>query len=230
MSQKPFRRRVVLRRTADDLVDGEIEDHIHHFAVRLGHRDGRVTEIEGRAVRAPWSLCPGATAPLAELVGAPVGSPAPRVDPTAHCTHLLDLAVVALRFAAGSPATRRFSLDITGWDQPELTASARRDDGPAFRWTVRGGIITDPEPYVGRHLGSGFTAWATDALDDDEAELALLLRRATWMSASRGIDLDRFDRLSQSAVPPGSCFASQPQRIELARRNRGSSLPDLPEG
>ena len=49
------------------------------------------------------------------------------------------------------------------------------------------------------------------------------------MSASRGIDLDRFDRLSQSAVPPGSCFASQPQRIELARRNRGSSVSELPE-
>ena len=49
------------------------------------------------------------------------------------------------------------------------------------------------------------------------------------MSASRGIDLDHFDRLSHSAVPPGSCFASQPHRIGLARRNRGSSVPDLPE-
>ena len=148
MSQKPFRRRVVLRRTADDLVDGEIEDHIHHFAVRLGHRDRRVTAIEGSAVRAPWSLCPGATAKLAVLVGAPVGSPPPGLDPTAHCTHLLDLAFVALRFAACGPATRRFALEVTGWDQPELAASARRDDGRALRWTVHGGTITGPEPYA----------------------------------------------------------------------------------
>jgi Protein of unknown function (DUF2889) len=229
VSRKPFRRRVVLRRTASDVVDGEIEDHIHHFGVRLGHREARVTAIEGRAVRAPWSLCPGASAQLAVLVGAPVGVPPPGIDPTAHCTHLLDLAVVALRFAAGGPAARRFALDITGWDTPELTASARRDDGRSLRWTVRGRTITGPEPYAGQRLGSGFAAWASATLDDDDSELALLLRRATWMSASRGIDLDQFERLSQSAVPPGSCFASQPQRIELARRNRGSSLPDLPE-
>jgi len=223
----PFRRRLVLRRTPEGAVEGAIEDHIHHFQVRVEHRDGRVTAVEGRAVRAPWTLCPGAGAQLAELVGTAVGSQARSGDPTAHCTHLLDLAVVAIRFVADRAVARRFDLTVTGWERAERTATARRDDGLTIRWTVREDTITDPPPYAGRALGAGFTSWAATALDADEAEMALLLRRATWMSASRGIDLDRFDRLSESALPPGSCFASQPERIDLALRNRGSTLREL---
>ena len=45
---------------------------------------------------------------------------------------------------------------------------------------------------------------------------------------SPAVDIDSFEVLQDSGVPQGSCYASQPQRIEIALRNRGSSLPALP--
>ena len=219
----PFRRRVVLERPADGVVEAEVEDHIHHFAVRVGHADGRVRDIAGRAVRSPWSTCPGAVAALAELVGMPVDG-ARVVDPGVHCTHLLDLALVAVRFAGTDVATRRFDLAVEGWDGPDATATVQRDDGLSLRWSMRSMEIVAPEPYAGHRLGAGFTSWAIATLPADEAELALLLRRAAWMSSSRGIDLDEFERLSDLPIPPGSCYSAQPQRIDVARRNVCSSI------
>lgn len=218
---------MLLRRRSDHRVDASIEDFVHHFRVELVHDAERITDIRGEAVRAPWSVCPGATARLRELIGAALDRVPRPADPTEHCTHLLDLAVVAVRFAAAGAPSRRMDLEVVGWDEPELVASARRDDGLSLRWSVRDWTITDPEPYRGRPLGGGFGSWATSELDEDEAELALLLRRATLMSPTRGIDLDDLDRLSESRVIRGSCFASRPERIDLGVRNKGSSLPHL---
>jgi hypothetical protein len=214
------------RRNASSVV-ASIEDFIHHFRVTLDHDHERVTDIRGEAVRAPWSVCPGATARLGEFLGASLDRPPRPTDATEHCTHLLDLAVVAVRYAGGVVQSRRIDLEVTGWDGPEIAATARRDDGLTLQWSVRNWTIVDPEPYTGRGLGGGFGSWAATDLNEDEGELALLLRRATLMSPSRGIDLDEFDRLSESRVIRGSCFASRPERIGIARRNRGSSLPRL---
>lgn len=221
----PFRRRVVLHRTAAGVVEASVEDHIHHFEVRVEHGD-EVTGIDGRAVRAPWSLCPGAIAGLQELVGSPVGT-FPRVDDRAvHCTHLLDLAMAAVHAAADPTLDRTIELTVTGWDTPRSSAEARRSDGTTLQWTVEGRQIVGPEAFRGRSLAAGFSALLAE-LDRDTAELAFLLRPATWMGAARGIHLDDFDVLSDSFLAPGSCFASQPDRIHIATRNRGSSIPAL---
>lgn len=227
MDERPWQRRVLLERRADDVVEASIEDFIHHFRLELEHDGTVITELRGVTVRAPWSICPGATTQLRELIGSRVDQAPRPPDPTEHCTHLLDLAGVAIRFATATDSTRQIDLEVIGWDGPEATATARRDDGLALRWTVRDWTVVDPEPYAGRSLGGGFGSWAASSLTGDEAELALLLRRATLMSPSRGIDLDDFDRLSESRVIRGSCYASRPERIELGRRNRHSSLPQL---
>jgi hypothetical protein len=224
----PFRRRVTLGRPAPGAVEAAVEDHIHHFAVRIEHADGMVTAVEGRAVRAPWTTCPGAIAVLRELVGRPVG--VIRVDrPGDHCTHLLDLALVAVRFAASGPSTRRYELTISEWDGDATDAIVERDDGRSLRWTVERGTIVEPEPFAGHSIGAGFTAWVDESLDEDTGELALLLRRAVWMSPSRGFDLDAIASLSDLPIASGACFASQPERIHLARRNSGTALPELGE-
>jgi hypothetical protein len=228
LDARPWQRRVLLHRRSDHVVEASIEDFIHHFRLELEHDLGAVTEVRGEAVRAPWSVCPGATTQLRELVGTPLDRTPRPLDPTEHCTHLLDLAAVAVRFAAASVPSRRIDLEVVGWDGPDARATATRDDGLRLEWTVRDWTVVDPPPYAGRSLGAGFGSWAASSLDGDEAELALLLRRATLMSPSRGIDLDDFDRISESRVIRGSCFASKPERIEVGRRNRGSSLPHLP--
>ncbi len=224
----PFRRRVTLHRPTSSTVTAELQDHIHHVEVRLEHLDGRVTAIEGCAVRLPWSVCPDAAAQLNELVGAAVGATPAVDDVAAHCTHLFDCATTALRFAGSAAATRRYDLAVTDWDAPVATAVARRDDGFELVFVTDGSTVLGPAPYAGRTLRAGFTKWATAEFGDDRFELATLLRRAIWMRKSADIDLDRFDVLSQSGVQPASCFATQPERIHLATRNRGSSLRALP--
>ena len=226
MKNPPFVRRLALTRPDRTTVHGVLEDHVHHFEVTLAVTgDGRrVRAIEGRAVRAPWSLCPGATALLDELVGAAVGVAPRAADPTAHCTHLLDLATIAVRFAGLGVPARRYRAVVEGWDGPVLRCRVERDDRAALAWEATGRTITAPDRFAGVPIGGGFSAWAADALDADTAEMAHVLRRATWMSMVRGIDLDAFDRLSDMVLPPGSCYSSQPDRIDLALRNRGSSV------
>jgi hypothetical protein len=229
VTSPPFVRRLTFARRDDGSVVGALEDHVHHFevTVRVTSDGTRVGAIGGRAVRAPWSLCPGATALLDELVGAPVGI-APRVaDPTEHCTHLLDLATIAVRFAGLDLPTRRYRAVVDGWDGPVSRGRVERDDGAELAWEVAGRTITAPDRFAGVTIGGGFSAWAAEHLDADTAEMAHVLRRATWMGIVRGIDLDAFDRLSDMVLPPGSCYSSQPDRIDLALRNRGSSLEAL---
>jgi hypothetical protein len=218
---------VLLDQPGAGCVEAAIEDHIHHFSVTITHDGVVVTGVEGTAIRAPWDLCAGAVAVLAELVGSPIGARPNAGDPSRHCTHLLDLAATAIRFAGDPAPASRIDLEVRGWSTDRCTAGAVRSDGTALHWLVEDGTIRAPEQFAGRALGRGFTRF-TAALDAGTAELALLLRRAVLMRRARGIDLDRFDVLAESGVAPGTCFASRSDRIHLARRNRGSSLPELP--
>ena len=227
MATLPCRRRLAFSRVGNATVHGTLEDHVHHFEVEVSAADGRVASIDGRAVRAPWSLCPGAAGRLGELVGAPVGVLPRPADPAQHCTHLLDVAATAVRFAGLALDARRYDATVDAWDTPMARARLERDDGAALEWEVHRTTIASPPPYEGRSIGAGFAAWVDATLDDDHAEMALILRRATWMSMVRGIDLDTYERLSELPISPGSCYATQPERIHVAMRNRGSSLEAL---
>lgn len=223
-AEAPFRRRITLVRSSPTEAAGEVEDHVHHFRAVVRHADGVVTAAEGSAVRAPWSLCPGAVPALRELIGARVGTVAGVEDSTAHCTHLLDVALLTVRFAGSGLASRRYELTVSGWSTPRRSATLVRDDGARLAWEVADSAVVSPEPFAGRSLGQGFAHWARVTFEPDLAEMAIVLRRATWMSPSRGIDLDRFAVLRDSGAVPGTCFATQPARIGIARRTRGSTI------
>ena len=222
----PFVRRVELEAVDATTVLATIEDFNHHFDVTLRH-DGRIaTGLSVDAVRAPWSLCGDAGAELAELVGAPLGvRPATR-RADQHCTHQIDTACVAVRFAGLGVGWRRFDVTVTGYDEPVMQAAVERDDGYRLEWTVEHHVISVPERYAGRALGAGFTVWAV-GLEPDEAEAALILRRAAWMSPSRGMDLDDFPTLADSGLGVGVCFSAQPERIRAARRNVGMARVEV---
>lgn len=224
----PFVRRVELEARPGSVL-ATIEDFNHHFDVTLRH-DGRIaTGLSVDAVRAPWSPCGDAGAELAELVGAPIGVRPVTRRADQHCTHQIDTACVAVRFAGLDLEWRRFDVTITGYDEPVMHATVERDDGYRLDWTVERHVITAPEPYAGHALGSGFTTWVL-GLDADEAEAALILRRAAWMSPSRGFSLDDFPTLADTGLGVGVCFAAQPERIHTARRNVGMARVTLQPG
>ena len=85
-------------------VDGDLEDHRHAMQCSIRHEAGTVTAVESQFHRYTLNHCGDAAGPLAELVGMPVdmtpqdffaGGRARR-----NCTHMLDLAWLALRQAA----------------------------------------------------------------------------------------------------------------------------------
>jgi hypothetical protein len=216
----------------------ELEDDFHHFELRLSHDGERVTAVDTAAVRYPWSTCPLAGERLAPLVGAPLTSRssghAATLSPRSNCTHLFDLAGLAVAHAAAGRGRRQYDVRI-----PEVTGQRRiafleRDGAPLLRWEVEARQIVDPPPYAGRRLrGSGFIEWAESTLDADEAEAALVLRRALDIGMGRGMDLDPYPNAAAIAELVGAvCFTFHPDQARLGARMKGSTWdfaghPDL---
>ena len=122
---EPFVRRLRLRHDGA-AVEADLEDHVHHFGVRVEH-DGRVvTAVRPRAVRWPWTTCPEALDALDALVGSEIGRRPLVDDPRQHCTHALDVTRWAIRFAGDPTPARTITVSVAGWDTPtpEVTVEA----------------------------------------------------------------------------------------------------------
>ncbi len=202
-----------------------VEDDFHHFRVEVRCSDGRVEQVGGDAPRHPYTLCKSATAELARLVGMPLSETAHAVtrftDATEQCTHLLDLAGLAI--AAAARGTGRLQYDIVVPQRPHHGRTHPllwRDGTLVLEWDVADTVIEAPAPYAGIDLRHGMAKWALSTLSSQDAEAALVLRRATVISVGRIKNLDA----QVHAAPNGSCFAQQPRRAEQALRVVGSTL------
>lgn len=225
------RRHELLAVDASTVVAG-LEDDMHRFELTLRHDGQRVTGVEGRAVRWPWQPCVESPAALQALVGAPL-NPFPAAvgawaDARSQCTHLFDLAGVAIahaaRHATEGAARRSYLAVVPDWSEAPYVAWILRDGREVLRWTVgTDSSITDgPAPFPGARLNRRFLEWCREHLDDDTAEAAFLLRRAAWMSPARHMDLEAIATIEGSRIGRGVCYSTQPGRIEIARRNRNS--------
>jgi hypothetical protein len=217
-----YRRAIVLS-ARPGVVDGEIEDDFHHFAVSVRHDGERVTGVEGRAVRYPWSQCPMAATALGGLVGLPLTAHPTsiyrHVDPLDQCTHMLELAGLAVSHAARGTDARRYDVRVSDPVDGVVHADLDCDGTPLASWALRDGVIDDPPALRGQPA-----ALRTRVLRDlppDEAEAMLILRRAAVLAAARGMDVDRFP--TAAAMGRGrACFVFSPGVAELAVRRRGS--------
>ncbi|HYB13701.1 MAG TPA: DUF2889 domain-containing protein, partial [Myxococcota bacterium] len=190
-----YRRRIRLA-AERGLVRGSLVDDFHDFTVRLEHDGARVSNIEGQARRIPWFTCPGAADPLKLLEGLPLTrslrSIARHTDPRAQCTHLFDLASLAVSFAACGKVERAYELAVPDRVGARTRATLLRDGVSVLRWEIDGARIEDPPPFAGRSLaGGGFLDWVETTLDADQAEAAQVLRRAVVISYGRRFDFDR---------------------------------------
>ena len=216
-----FHRRVEVatRETAPGRLEARcaVQDDFHHFRLTVRAAEGRVSEITPEAVRNPNPLCPTAGLRIAELIGIPLNEASAAVneavDPRMQCTHQLDLAGVALAALARRRPRRVYEARsperIDGRDYAILL----RDGVEVLRWEMEHDRILAPDPYGGRSLGAGFTRFAR-TLPLEEAEAALVLRRAAFVSLGRDFDIDDSD----FAGPVGGCWAWQPERVAIARQ------------
>ncbi|MFQ5512871.1 MAG: hypothetical protein ACE5FG_00420 [Myxococcota bacterium] len=223
-----YRRRV--RMTASgDTVRAELEDDFHHFAVSLLHDGQRVRSIEGEAVRYPWTTCGDATRPLRSFEGLRLTTSLVEylntLEPRSHCTHLFDVASLAVTHAARGDERRQYDIEIPDRKENRTRARIARDGEEILVWEVSLRRILAPEPFAGRSLTRGFPEWAEATLDRELAEAAIVLRRACSISFGRLFPLDRIPRsnvLRDRML--GACYSFGPDIIEDGRRMHGTTL------
>jgi hypothetical protein len=224
-SEGALRRRIEIATRGGPQGPGEaraaVEDTYHHFRVIVRFDEGRVTGAQAQSLRFPFSSCPAASGQLVQLEGMALSSVSSSVtkqtDASIHCTHMLDLAGLAIAAAARGIARRRY--DCLAPDRvDEIThPSLLRDGQPLLSWTVEHDEIIAPEPYAGHGLRQGFAGWALRNLSEDEAEAAIVLRRATNISIGRRLDL--YSKGSPNIT--GFCYSQQAEYGTTAVTQQG---------
>jgi hypothetical protein len=217
---------------APTVVEAGLEDDFHHFTARLEHDGALVTSVDARAHRWPWTTCPDAAGPLHALEGMELSprclAVGTHADPKQNCTHMFDLAGLAVAHAArGGPVgtTRQYDIEIPAAAQSGSPTKVRcwRDEQLVHEWTLEGRSCVSPEPFAGAPWRGGFLRWADETLDVDLAESAIVLRRACDIGMGRGMDLDAVDRADEmEALMLGVCYTMQPPQIRVALRNKGT--------
>lgn len=225
-----YRRRIRVTTVAPGVVVSELEDDFHHFVVTLRHADGRVAEVTCESRRWPWSTCPGAAASLTRLAGMPLArrfTAAGRwADPKLSCTHQFDTACHAITHAAWGRRQRQYDVEVPVRD-PATGATRVRlwvDGAQRLEWALAWGGIVDPAPpFDAAPWRGGFMRWADETLPADDAECAIVLRRASDIGMGRGMDLDSIPVATElPASMAGICHTMQPGVVELAVRHVGS--------
>jgi hypothetical protein len=200
-----------------------VEDDFHHFRVRITHRDGIVTDLASETPRTPWTACAHAGDDWSGLIGLPLEtSPSAvgrRVEMRPYCTHMFELAGLAMAAAARGVTRRRLDAVVPYGDRRGEPAVVLRDGEEIFAWLTDGQTITAPEPFSGRTIGAGFSAWVEKTFDPDGAEAALMLRRSVFISAGRTMNLDAVPH----AMTANACYTQRPDRAVTAWRIVGST-------
>ena len=234
MSSAPFtsgsyRRRIRLVALSPTAVHAALEDDFHHFEVTLHHDGERVRDVDARSVRWPWTTCPSAAGPLRELAGMELSTRCLAVgghaDPRANCTHMFDLAGLAVAHAARGIERRQYDAEVPlGTEGGARTVRLWRDGEPLLEWTIEGGRVEAPAPFDEAPWRGGFFRWAEATFPDvDDSEAAIVLRRSCEIGGGRGMDLDAFERASElDELMSGVCYTMQRGIAEHGLRNRGA--------
>ncbi|MBI2169783.1 MAG: DUF2889 domain-containing protein [Actinobacteria bacterium] len=223
-----YRRRIRIVAPVEGQVVADLEDDFHRFRVELHHDGRQVTSCTGQALRFPWTECPGAVERLPELAGAPLTprgtDVAGHADPHLHCTHLFDLAGLAVAHAAGGRYERQYDAVIPDRDAALVThARLFRDGELVMAWDLEGLEIKAPLLYEGVMLRGGFMRWANSHLDPEGAEAAAVLRRACEISWGRQTPWDNLERaLDIGDFMLGVCHTFRAGVAEVALRVKGT--------
>jgi Protein of unknown function (DUF2889) len=177
-----FWRRIMLH-PGEGWIAGAIEDDMHHFRLRLEHRDGVIVAAQASAVRHPWTGCGGAPGHIiARLTGERLADVAQR-DPMEHCTHLFDLALLMAAHASDSAPTR-FDMRVADRIAGRSTATLAVNGEERLHLKLEGTVIAAPARFAGLDL-KRVSQWKHD-FDAQTAELAVILRRAVFVAGARG--------------------------------------------
>lgn len=227
----PYRRRIRTVAVDRGVVEGGLEDDFHHFEITLRHDGARVTGVESRSRRWPWSTCPAAAVNLRPVEGMPLSTRCTAIadvaDPRMNCTHQFDLAGFCVTHAARGDERRQYDAEVPpavdGITEPRLWRDGELMLGWTLSWRDGSRGLVDSPPYDEAPWRGGFFRWADETLDPDAAEAAIVLRRACEIGMGRGMDLEAVDSAAELGPMMGAvCYTMQPSVMPVAFRNRGS--------
>lgn len=215
-------RRTVIADASARRVNAAIEDDFHHYEILLEHDGAAVTAIEARSHRTPWTTCHKAEAQLDQLLGQKINiRPTGLPDPHFQCTHMFELAVVAIAQAVRG-GRRRYDVAVP-WRELEGagTASLLRNGRPLLEWDFEGDILTAPSSVAGKNLRA-LIKDMDRAIDDDMFEAVCVLRRSIHVSGGRSVPFETYASAADIPHALGACFIFQPERVAQALKNPGS--------
>lgn len=221
-----WRRRMIFTATPG-LCVGEMEDDCHQFRVSARHDGEKVIGVDGEPIRIPWTLCPTAPSALAAFAGLPLDAdllaPSRALNSKHQCTHMFDIASLAIACAARGIARRELELSVEVPSADALrVARLTRDGQPVMEWTSDMRTVLSPGPFQGQSLTTLLARGGDLLADPDMLEAAYVLRRGMMMSQARAIDLDAWETAAD-ANHLGACFVFQPARAPDAIRIKGST-------
>lgn len=221
-----YRRRVRLRKAAGTSL-AMLDDNHHAMWVRLRHDGSKVIAVESDMIRIPADTCPGAQALLADLRGVSVTSTTDELfaggRARRNCTHLFDMAVLALAFIQ-EPQDRR-TIDII---LPDDVSGRRRVqafvDGQLIHdWTLEGEIVVAPAALAGRDLTRGFIGYAHATFDGIARDAASMIQKGVIVSRGRQriVTANAGQSLHDATDMLGACYTYSEPRFSRARESGG---------
>jgi hypothetical protein len=214
----PFWRTISLR-CVDRDVTARVCDNVHDFTVTLSHEQGLVTRVAARADRIPWTTCPAAIERLQQLVGLALTARVNQtVDQSHQCTHMLDLAKLALRQAQRG-GQRTYAVATEATEQPDTCVSRiTRDGEEVCLWQISGNTIDSPALFRGLTV-TGRASWPPEVeRDPDLYEAALILRRSLVVFRGRRHVTERVRRAIDLNHMKGACLTFTEAYVNVAVR------------
>jgi hypothetical protein len=211
------------------VVRAGVEDAYHSFRLTLSHDEKRVTRIQTEAIRFPLDTCPLASEPLQRFIGMPLDTPwrdlVAQENPRAHCTHLYDLAFLAMTHALRG-GRRTYDVTVPDENPGPVWSTVSRDGVELLRWKTQAGVILEPLRFAGRPLLKGFSRWAAESLAGDELEAAVVLHKGYFVSRARRFNIagGAGQRVARLEVMRGACFSYSEPRMSVAIRMAGHVL------
>lgn len=191
--QGTFRRRIRLENFSDHVL-AELEDCNHGFRLRLYHDSQSVVALDVETLRYPLSTCSNAGTPLQALVGCPLSDNIRQLlkytEPKANCTHLFDLATLAIVQAQRDESCRTYDINVPDSTNGTSDLTIRCNDKLIYHWQAINHQLSMPLELAGNPLMKGFYRWVFKQFKGEALEAALVLQKGYFVSRARHLDLD----------------------------------------
>ena len=209
-------------------VQAVLTDIFHEMRCTVSHDGETVAGIHGEMVRFPTTACPAAASVLEEMCGLPIDTPMVNLyaggRPARNCTHLFDLATLAVAHSRRGTAVRVYSAAVPDETDGPVEITASCNGKIVHCWSIRNGIIEAPRELAGRPLRKGFASWAVETFEDTALEAATVLSRTYFIAYGARFLHEAADGLpvATQAARLGVCYAFAVERASLATFRKGN--------